>query len=160
RLRATRAEEFGKRRAIAPVLARKWYPSRVSYACAFRALVAFLCVYLTAVITQPVLAHPADHPSPVTVQGRLSVSPGKKPFLKTATKDYPLGATASYVLHTLQDNRLNGKEIRAEGLARPDGSFQVDKFFTVRQGKLYRVRYYCETCNIVAQEPGRCECCQ
>src|SRR5689334_16913855 len=72
--------------------------------------------------------------SSTTLQGHLTVSPEKKPVLKTPTKEYALAATTTYVLHTLQDNRLAGREIRAEGSMKPDGSFQVDKFFTVHRG--------------------------
>ena len=41
-----------------------------------------------------------------------------------------------------------------------DGSFQVQWLYTVHNGKLFRVRYFCATCNIVALEPGNCVCCQ
>jgi hypothetical protein len=36
----------------------------------------------------------------------------------------------------------------------------VDEIHTVHDGRVYRVRYYCETCNIEAVEPGPCACCQ
>ncbi|HZO99102.1 MAG TPA: hypothetical protein VFD30_02295 [Terriglobia bacterium] len=42
----------------------------------------------------------------------------------------------------------------------PDGSFKVIHFYTIRNGRLFRVRYFCETCNIEALEPGNCVCCQ
>ena len=96
----------------------------------------------------------------VTLDGKLVISAGKPPVLKTAKQEYPLTATTTYVLHTLQDKRLGGREIQVQGTLGRGGTFEVSKFFTVRDGKLYRVRYYCETCNIVALEPGRCVCCQ
>jgi hypothetical protein len=97
---------------------------------------------------------------PATLDGKLITVAGKPPVLKTAKQEYPLTATATYVLHTLQDKRLAGREIQVQGTFGNSGTFEVSKFFTVRDGKLYRVRYYCETCNIVALEPGRCVCCQ
>jgi hypothetical protein len=96
----------------------------------------------------------------IMLDGKLITSAGKPPVLKTAKQEYPLTATTTYVLHTLQDNRLGGREIQVQGTLGRGGTFEVSKFFTVRNGKLYRVRYYCETCNIVALEPGRCVCCQ
>src|SRR5437762_3261196 len=41
--------------------------------------------------------------------------PGGTPVVKSAQRQYSLTATTTYVLHTLQDKRLNGREIRVEG---------------------------------------------
>jgi hypothetical protein len=135
----------------------------------FQSLFASLNFWLAALILAlPLSASMAAaraHPQPdhaagaVTLEGQLTSSPGKA-TLKTRQKDYVLAATTTYVLHTLQDKRLQGREVRAEGRLKPDGTFEVEKFFTIHDSKLYRVRYYCETCNIVAVEPGRCVCCQ
>ncbi len=82
------------------------------------------------------------------------------PVLKTQKKEYALAGKTSYLFHTLQDKRLLHREVRLEGTARPDGTFQVERLYTLRDGKLYRVRYYCQVCNIEALEPGDCVCCQ
>jgi hypothetical protein len=95
-----------------------------------------------------------------TLQGTLIQVPDGKPAVKARGKEFPLSARSSYLLRTLEDKRLAGREVRIEGEPKPDGSFETWKFFTVRDGKLYRVRYYCEICNIEALEPGRCVCCQ
>ena len=47
-----------------------------------------------------------------------------------------------------------------EGTEKPDGSFEVQWLYTIQKGKLFRVRCYCQVCNIVALEPGPCVCCQ
>ncbi len=86
--------------------------------------------------------------------------PGTGPILRTQKKDYPLAGKTPYLFHTLQDKRLIDRELRVEGTTRPDGTFEVERLYTVREGKLYRVRYYCEVCNIEALEPGNCVCCQ
>lgn len=96
----------------------------------------------------------------VTLQGKLGSVQGAGPVLHTLKKDFRLASKESYLLHTLEDKRLLGRELRLEGTANPDGSFNVEKFYTVRGGKLFRVRYYCEVCNIEALEPGNCVCCQ
>ena len=125
----------------------------------FQLLLSLLAIVLPAITCA---AGPGARDQAVRTSGDLQgvLTPGGTPVLKASKREYSLAATTSYVLHTLQDKRLSGREIRVEGAARPDGSFQVEKFFTVHSGKLYRVRYYCETCNIVALEPGRCACCQ
>ena len=97
---------------------------------------------------------------PSTLQGKLLATAGTGPTLRTPQKDYPLSGETSYLFHTLQDARLRGREVRLEGTEKPDGTFQVQRLYTVRQGKLYTVRYYCEVCHIEALEPGNCVCCQ
>lgn len=105
----------------------------------------------------PTLARGA---SSETLQGKLGFKTGIGPVVEIAGKTTTLSARNSYLFHTLGDERLRNREVRLEGTRLPDGSFQVERLFTVREGKLYRVRYYCETCNIVALEPGPCVCCQ
>lgn len=95
-----------------------------------------------------------------SLEGRLLVTPGVGPVLKIQEKDRPLSAVTSYLLHTLEDKRLANREIRVEGIAKPGGTFEVQRLYTLRDGKLYRVRYFCNVCNIEALEPGDCVCCQ
>jgi len=103
-------------------------------------------------------AHPSD-PLPF-LTGKLETLPGTGLVLQTAKTNYSLTARTTYLLHTLQDRRLANRQVRLEGTKKPDGTFEVAKLFTVRNGKLYRVRYFCEICNIEALEPGNCVCCQ
>jgi len=60
----------------------------------------------------------------------------------------------------LLDKRLANREVRVEGTMQADGTFEAERLYTVKDGKLYRVRYFCKTCNIEALEPGDCVCCQ
>jgi hypothetical protein len=103
-------------------------------------------------------AHLSD-PLPF-LTGKLETLPGTGLVLQTAKTNYSLTARTTYLLHTLQDKRLANRQVRLEGTKKTDGTFEVAKLFTVRNGKLYRVRYFCEICNIEALEPGNCVCCQ
>ena len=94
------------------------------------------------------------------LQGKLLTTRGDCPLLKINGREQALSANTPYLFATLQDKRLDGREVRLEGLAQPDGSFQVQWLYTVHNGKLFRVRYFCATCNIVALGPGNCVCCQ
>jgi len=94
------------------------------------------------------------------LEGRLVSTPEHGPRLETGGKEVPLAAVSTYLLHTLEDKRLENRLVRVEGKTRPDHSFEVAQLYTIKEGKTYRVRYYCETCNIEALEPGRCVCCQ
>ena len=99
-------------------------------------------------------------PHLTTLEGRLVSTPGDCPLVRIHDKDVPLSATTTYLYHTLQDKRLANREVQLEGTVKTDGTFEVDRFFTIKDGKLFRVRYFCKVCNIVALEPGNCVCCQ
>lgn len=94
------------------------------------------------------------------MEGKLIFVSGTGPALESQGKRYPLAGRNQYIFHTLADKRLRNDEVRLTGSLQTDGAFQVDEFYTIHHGELYRVRYYCETCNIAALEPGRCVCCQ
>jgi hypothetical protein len=95
-----------------------------------------------------------------TLEGKLLFIKGTGPVLKTAAKQVPLAGRYEYIFRTLEDKRLRDFEVRLEGKFVADGNFQVDSIFTIHHGEVYRVRYFCETCNIVGLGPGRCVCCQ
>jgi hypothetical protein len=124
------------------------------------ALGKILCGLIFAGLVAASAAGGAQSSSTPFIQGRLGFEMGTGPVLQTQSKSVTLSARNAYLFHTLGDPRLRNKEVRLEGTKLPDGSFQVERILTLHDGKLYRVRYYCETCNIVALEPGRCVCCQ
>ena len=106
-------------------------------------------------------ARPADtNNTEQTLQGKLLFIKGTGPVVQTAKKQYPLAGRNKYVFATLEDKRLRDDEVRLEGKFRADGNFQVDDLYTIHHGELYRIRYFCETCNIVGLGPGKCVCCQ
>jgi len=120
---------------------------------------------MTAWIATVVLvALPASRASaelkpPLPIEGKL-VQLSSGPALRVNGKDFRLSAQKPWYLHTLKDKRLANREIRVEGEWAPDGSLKIIHFYTVKHGRLYRVRYFCEVCNIEALEPGKCVCCQ
>lgn len=116
---------------------------------------------LTGLVLALAPASLAARPKPLpALEGKLIDLPGKGPVLKMSDKVQVLTATTPYLFHTLEDKRLAGREVRVEGRPQADGTFQVEWLYTIREGKLYRVRYFCKTCNIAALEPGKCVCCQ
>jgi hypothetical protein len=95
-----------------------------------------------------------------TVEGKLLFIEGAGPVVKTATKQVPLAGRYEYIFRTLEDKRLQNDEVRLKGEFQADGNFRVDNIFTIHNGEVYSVRYFCETCNIVGLGPGKCVCCQ
>lgn len=60
----------------------------------------------------------------------------------------------------LRDPQLATRDWEMRGSATEDGRFAVERIFTVKDGQLHRVTYYCEICHITTHEPGPCMCCQ
>jgi hypothetical protein len=134
-------------------------PRHTVHAVAAQALSCVLTVF-AAVVCFPALGQGAAAVSSVTVQGKLENAGDAVPVLKTAGKDYSLAARTDWLLHTLQDKRLAGREIRVQGELLPDGKIKVNHFYTFKNGQMYRIRYFCHVCNIEALGPGNCVCCQ
>lgn len=61
---------------------------------------------------------------------------------------------------TMRDRQLAARTWEVRGVHGSDGRFAVEKIFTVKEGELHRVTYYCVICHITTHEPGRCMCCQ
>ncbi len=113
-----------------------------------------------ALFGSPAFGQNHEAKTALVLQGKLLSVPGTGPTLRTNSRDYSLAGKTSYLFHTLQDERLLNREVRLEGRMRADGAVEVARLYTLRDGKLYKVRYYCEVCNIEALEPGACVCCQ
>ena len=94
------------------------------------------------------------------LEGTLLSTSADCPVVRIHGKDQPLSAYTTYLYHTLQDKRLANREVRLEGTMKGDGTFEVERLYTAKNGRLYRVRYFCKVCNIEALEPGNCVCCQ
>lgn len=132
------------------------------YFCRLRyAILAALWVCGVVIFLVPITGRAADvQNSQKTLQGTLLFIDGTGPVLRTAAKQVPLAGRYEYTFRTLEDKRIRNDEVRLEGEFQADGNFRVDNIFTIHHGEVYRVRYYCETCNIVGLGPGKCVCCQ
>jgi len=119
-----------------------------------------LIVWTAALTASPLYAAQGGPRHLAALEGKLLSISGQGPALRIHEKDQPLSATTTYLFHTLLDKRLANREVRLEGTMKADGTFEVERLYTVRNGKLYRVRYFCKVCNIEALEPGDCVCCQ
>ena len=117
----------------------------------------FACV---ALAISPLSFTQAESPHFAILEGKLLSTSADCPVVRTHGKGQPLSAYTTSLHHTLQDQRLANREVRLEGTMKGDGIFEVERLYTVKDGKLYRVRYFCRVCNIEALEPGNCVCCQ
>ena len=130
-----------------------------SRSASLRGIVAGLLV-CAALMASPLRAAQSGAPHLAVLEGKLLSTAGDCPVVRMHDRDQPLSAYTTYLFHTLQDKRLANREVRLEGTMKGDGAFEVERLYTVKDGKLYRVRYFCKVCNIEALEPGNCVCCQ
>ncbi len=102
---------------------------------------------------------PATQPSSVFL-GKLSLKSHPDPVLEVGKKTVRLASHDESIAAILRDPRMENREVRVEGNPSGKEGFEVQKLYTVRNNKLYRVIYFCEVCNITSFKPGKCECCQ
>lgn len=95
-----------------------------------------------------------------TLRGRLRQEPGKTPVIQTADgKSYTVSGD-EFTRAQMADPKLNGREVELEGRFTGPGQIEASKIFTVKDGKRFKVTYWCDVCSIRTHMPGRCMCCQ
>src|ERR1039458_5473418 len=77
-----------------------------------------------------------------TIEGKLVTTRGVCPVVKTNGREQALSANTPALFHTLQDKRLDGRDVRLEGIAEPNGSFEVHWLYTLHDGKVFKVRSF------------------
>jgi hypothetical protein len=122
---------------------------------------------LTQISLALILCVPLCHMMPmsaekgeVSIQGKLVVESGKPVVLESAGGTVRLTSDNESIAATLQDSHVSGRELKLVGRGKGDGSFEVRDFFVVHGDKLFRLIYFCDTCNITTFSPGICLCCQ
>ncbi len=99
-----------------------------------------------------------DAPS-ATITGKL-VMVDKTPVLQVDGKEIRLVSNDEYAPLILRDERLLSHTLHLEGQWKEQGRvFEVAHIHDVKQGKEFRIAYYCSICNIWAFKPGPCVCC-
>lgn len=98
----------------------------------------------------------------VSLRGQLETPEDGQPLrLKTASgQSVELVLEESGLESVLRDPQLATRDWEVRGSETEDGRFAVERIFTVKDGHLHRVTYYCEICHITTHEPGPCMCCQ
>ena len=100
-------------------------------------------------------------PAAAGIQGQLAPTAEDRPLQLIAADGRSFELAVDELLErTMRDPRLAGRTWEALGREAADGRFEVDRAFTIKDGRRYRVTYYCEICHITTHEPGRCMCCQ
>jgi hypothetical protein len=57
------------------------------------------------------------------------------------------------------DPRVRERDLAVRAREAAGGAVEIIKVYTVKDGTLYDVHYFCEVCHIAAYVPGRCPCC-
>jgi hypothetical protein len=59
-----------------------------------------------------------------------------------------------------RDSRVRDREIEVHGWLRDVDKIEIIRVFSVKQGRLFEIQYFCGVCNITAFVGGKCWCCQ
>ncbi len=104
---------------------------------------------------------PAASAGGESIRGQLAQPVEGRPLQLITTAGRAVELAVDELLErTMRDPQLAGRTWEALGREAADGRFEVNRAFTVKDGRRYRVTYYCEICHITTYEPGRCMCCQ
>ena len=99
----------------------------------------------------------------IHLTGKLAAMPDKTDKtvgLKLKDKTIVLAGDDEYLAAILGDERLIGKALQLSGFWKEkDKRFQVTEIFSVHDGKLHHITYWCDVCNVGASKPGPCICC-
>jgi hypothetical protein len=60
----------------------------------------------------------------------------------------------------LADDRLRERELFVRARQAPSDELETIKLYSVHNGRLHDLDYFCEVCNVVAYAPGLCPCCR
>ncbi|MBO0720979.1 MAG: hypothetical protein J2P41_09160 [Blastocatellia bacterium] len=123
-----------------------------------------------------VYASPADEPKTTSLRGRIVclTEELQKPYrvipdcdhrghlytLKSVDGTYYPLLPVDTAAAVWMDERYRQRELQLSGRVFKEGSFfEVFRFQSWREGKLYDLYYFCDVCMISAHKPGPCECC-
>jgi hypothetical protein len=59
-----------------------------------------------------------------------------------------------------RDPRVRQRELLVRARLAPGGALELVKVYSLKDGALHDLFYFCELCNITAYEPGPCPCCR
>lgn len=98
--------------------------------------------------------------APPTVLTGQIVIVDRSPVIRIDGKEIRLISNDEYLPLIMADERLASRTIRLEGQWKEkDRVFEVQHLHTVKQGKEFRVLYYCSVCDLWSFKPGPCVCC-
>ncbi|RPJ57404.1 MAG: hypothetical protein EHM23_20645 [Acidobacteria bacterium] len=131
-------------------------------------------IVFSLILASPVLAEDVSPPIDQTIEGTVVCADEQGSVLPSAdtctvSHSYALRTDQGKVYFFLKqdpraeifhDARVRARRLRISGWARQGNRIEIIKLQSVRNGSLYDVYYFCETCNIKALVGGPCPCCQ
>ncbi|RPJ86183.1 MAG: hypothetical protein EHM18_07530 [Acidobacteria bacterium] len=130
-------------------------------------------IVFALILASPVLAEDVSPPVDLTIEGTVVCATEQGSVLPSAdtcsgSHNYALRTQGKVYFFLKQDPRaeifhdarVRARRLRISGWARPGNRIEIIKLQSVRDGLLYDLYYFCETCNIKALVGGPCPCCQ
>jgi hypothetical protein len=79
--------------------------------------------------------------------------------LQPAEGSLRLFSVSDILSRMFEDERVRERELVVRARPTPEG-LETIKVYSIHDGKLCDLDYFCEVCNIVAYAPGPCPCCR
>ncbi len=103
--------------------------------------------------------------APAAIRGKLTQRAGQPPAIETPDRKLIALDGDAATLGVLNDKRLAGAGLNLKGHFSGADRFVVDPIHTKamlvhKNGKTYRITYWCDVCAIRTYSPGPCVCCQ
>lgn len=125
----------------------------------FRRTATFILL-LAACAATASAENPPREKTAYVLLGRLEHQ-GEQPVIRTRdNRVVRVTATDSWPAAILSEKRASGKQLQLQGRWKGPDTFEADRLFSIHNGKLHKVVYFCDVCNITSYKPGRCDCCQ
>ncbi|MFZ0427528.1 MAG: hypothetical protein WAO20_05395 [Acidobacteriota bacterium] len=68
-------------------------------------------------------------------------------------------SAADPLSHLFRDSRVRERRFRVKVWTRADRFVDIVKIYSIKNGQLYDIYFYCPVCNIRSYEAGDCWCC-
>ena len=81
----------------------------------------------------------------VVLQGIVTIRPHEGAIVKHGLKRIRVTSKEEELRQIFEDERISGRQMKLIGHYRSDELFEVEEFFVVREGSLYRLVYFCDT---------------
>ncbi len=81
----------------------------------------------------------------VVLQGIVTIRPNEGAILTHGLKRIRVTSKDEGLIQTFKDERISGRQMKLIGHYRAEKLFEVEEFFVVREGSLYRLVYFCDT---------------
>ncbi len=85
---------------------------------------------------------------------------GNRFALQTSESKLHVFLASDRMTAMFDDHAVRMRALAVRARETPTGEIETIKVYSLREGRLHDLDYFCEVCNVVAYAPGPCVCCR